>query len=322
MEVAPSNGPVAVPRDSEGLQAYNDSRPIQAYGDNSRPVQAYDNARPSQAYDDVRSAQAYEDKRPMQTYSDGDPSVTGGYKGSPRATQTGYRAVGVDEDGTHKRLCGVRPVTLWLSAALVFAMVALGAVAGGLGSGMKSANDRAIYWYVGSSPVILISNLPIERDSVDNGFLRSATNPPGPTTVTVAHTATISAAAASTTTGGLFVDYAAPLPSMISTVALDCPSLDKQSYLTRRNQTYTLSCFAGLYAGDFADIAAYSFQDCVEACSSHNYWTHNATSCVGALFSVNMSASGTRDYGNCWLKGPSMVTIVGQSGDLSATLQT
>ncbi|KAK1091487.1 hypothetical protein LTR48_006205 [Friedmanniomyces endolithicus] len=294
MEVAPSNGPVAVPRDSEGLQAYNDSRPIQAYSDN-RPTQAYEDARPTHAYDDVRPAQSYEDKRPIQAYSDENPSVRG-YAKSPHATQPGYQAVGVDEDSTHKRLCGLRPVTFWLSAALVFAMVALGAMAGGLGSGMKSANDRAIY---------------------------CATNPPQPTTVTKASTATISAAAAvSTTTGGLFVDYAAPLPSMISTVALDCPSLDKQSYITRRNQTYTLSCFAGLYAGDFADIAAYSFEDCVEACSSHNYWTHNATSCVGALFSVNMSAASTKDYGNCWLKGPSMVTIVGQSGDLSATLQT
>lgn len=144
MEVAPSNGPVAVPRDSEGLQAYNDSRPIQAYSDN-RPTQAYEDARPTHAYDDVRPAQSYEDKRPIQAYSDENPSVRG-YAKSPHATQPGYQAVGVDEDSTHKRLCGLRPVTFWLSAALVFAMVALGAMAGGLGSGMKSANDRAIYW--------------------------------------------------------------------------------------------------------------------------------------------------------------------------------
>ncbi|KAK1069848.1 hypothetical protein LTR12_006537 [Friedmanniomyces endolithicus] len=146
MELAPSNGPVAVSRDSEGLQAYNDSRPVQPYSDNNMPVQAYEGVRPPQAYADARPAQAYEDKRPMQAYNDVNPGAIREYKRSPHATQPGYQAVGVDTDGTHKRLCGLRSATFWLSAALVCAMVALGAIAGGLGSGMKSANDRAIYW--------------------------------------------------------------------------------------------------------------------------------------------------------------------------------
>ncbi|TKA67389.1 hypothetical protein B0A55_07825 [Friedmanniomyces simplex] len=266
MEVVPSNGPVAVPRESEGMQAYN----------TSKPMQAYDNNRPTRAYDD-------------------DKTSPRGYAQSPFATQPVYQPVDKDIDGAHKRLCGLRPVTFWLLTALIFAIVALAAVAGGLGSGMKDARDRAVF---------------------------CATRPPSTTTVGTTSTATISAPAASTTTGGLFVDYAAPDPSMISTVALDCPGLDKQSYETRRNQTYSLSCFAGLFGGDLFDIAAYSYKDCIEACSSYNYWAGNATACVGALFTDKMSGNYTKDYGNCWLKDARLYTITGGPGGLSATLNT
>ncbi|KAK1052429.1 hypothetical protein LTR12_014787 [Friedmanniomyces endolithicus] len=141
MKVAPSNGPVAVPRDSEGLHAYNES-PRKGTRMISQPK-------------GIRipgPTQAYEDKGPIQAYGDGNPDVRG-YATSPHAMQPGYQAIGVDEDRTHKRRCGLRPVTFWLSAALVFALVALGAIAGGLGTGMKSANDRAIYWYVEASPL-------------------------------------------------------------------------------------------------------------------------------------------------------------------------
>jgi len=107
---------------------------------------------------------------------------------------------------------------------------------------------------------------------------------------------------------------------MISTVELDCPNIDKQTYITRRSQTYSLSCSNYLQDGDFADVVAYSYQDCVEACSSHNYWTLNTTACTGVKFSSMMSGSGLPDYGNCWLKDARMFWKTGPDGGVSAQL--
>ncbi|KAK3116137.1 hypothetical protein LTR53_003810 [Teratosphaeriaceae sp. CCFEE 6253] len=232
MEVVPKDDPIALPRESEGLQTYDDTR-------------------------DAR-----------------------GYAAHTFAKQPDYRAVHQGDDDAERRLCGFRLATFWLSAALVLMVVALGAVGGGVGSRLRDIQDRN----------------------------RQCT-----TTVS-------SAAAVSATSGGLLLDFTAPAPSMIATVALDCPNVDKQTYVTRRSDAFTLSCTSGLQGGDFADIAAYSYQDCVEACASHNYWTGNATACVGVEFSSHMSGADTMDYGNCWLKDARMFSIAGTNDSLSAML--
>ncbi|KAK3113750.1 hypothetical protein LTR53_008653 [Teratosphaeriaceae sp. CCFEE 6253] len=270
MEVVPKDDPIALPRESEGLQKYDDTR-------------------------DAR-----------------------GYAAHTFAKQPDYRAVHQGDDDAERRLCGFRPATFWLSAALVLMVVALGAVGGGVGSRLKEVQDRNGQWWV---PITGWHVGYCERAMLIACSPSSISGAPTATTVTAVSTTTVlSAAAVATTSEGLLLDFAAPAPSMISTVALDCPTVDKQTYVTRRSDTYTLSCSSGLQGGDFADIAAYSYQDCVEACASHNYWTGNATACVGVEFSSQMSGADTMDYGNCWLKDARMFSIAGTNDSLSAML--
>ena len=133
-------------------------------------------------------------------------------------------------------------------------------------------------------------------------------------------TATTSTATASTTTGGLLNNYVAPKPTTISTVALDCPSLDKQIYTSNRNQKFTLSCVTGLNGGDVAGIIAYPYEVCIEACASMNYYTGNDTACVGVQISSNLNSAYSTYYGNCWLKDASRTTKTEPSGGMGAVL--
>lgn len=45
---------------------------------------------------------------------------------------------------------------------------------------------------------------------------------------------------------------------------------------------------------------AYSFDDCMKACASYNYYA-GSSACVGVAFSQDLSLIET-NYGTCWLK--------------------
>ena len=117
-------------------------------------------------------------------------------------------------------------------------------------------------------------------------------------TITIATTATLSPGTA-TTTGGLLLNYTAASPTSVSTVSLDCPGQDQKTYTTGHNQTFVLSCYRGLQGADFATMVAYSYADCIEACSSYNAWTANKTGCSGIQFTNTMGATYLNDQGNC-----------------------
>jgi len=138
-------------------------------------------------------------------------------------------------------------------------------------------------------------------------------------TITIASTATMSPATA-TTTGGLLLNYTAAVPTSVSTVALDCPGQDQKTYTTGHNQTFVLSCFRGLQGADFATIVAYSYADCIEACSSYNAWTGNKTGCSGIQFTNTMDATYGKYGCNCWMKNLGFTGKYGEEGGMAATL--
>jgi len=106
MEVAPNNAPIAITRESEGLQAWDGT--------------------PSPGRDEKYGFV----KRPTVT----------------EMNRSGYQHVDDDAQGVQRRLCGFRPSTFWILAVLIFAVVAIGAVGGGIGSQWKAAEDRAAQW--------------------------------------------------------------------------------------------------------------------------------------------------------------------------------
>lgn len=98
MEVVPSKDPIPVPRDHEGMEAYNDG-----HGAGGDPGHHY---------------------APDMRYVP--------------ATETSTR--------TQRRLCGMRITTFLLAMALALVVAAVAAVGGGIGSTLKTAQDRARQW--------------------------------------------------------------------------------------------------------------------------------------------------------------------------------
>ena len=128
-----------------------------------------------------------------------------------------------------------------------------------------------------------------------------------------------------TTTGGLFINYTVASPTSVSIVPVDCPKLDGQVYTTKQDQTYAISCTRDEHAGDIVVILAYTYADCIEACSTANHWAekNNNTACVAVQFDgrmANVSTSSSSRFGNCWLKGASAGTLDHTLGALSARL--
>lgn len=64
-------------------------------------------------------------------------------------------------------------------------------------------------------------------------------------------------------------------------------------------------------------IIAYTIDDCIEACSSMNYFLGNTTLCTAALFSTGMAFDAQGQHANCWLKD--RVSVSGQSSTSAAT---
>jgi len=86
-----------------------------------------------------------------------------------------------------------------------------------------------------------------------------------------------------------------------------------------------MSCINDERSGDIGSIVAYTYIDCIEACSSQNYNQANPTACVAVQFytqlahyaddSVNANA-----YGNCWLKTEVAYKVSHTDGAMSARL--
>ena len=91
-------------------------------------------------------------------------------------------------------------------------------------------------------------------------------------------------------------------PSQIATLALNCPAINDQQYSTIWGQTYLLQCGVSLNNYDLAAIVAYNFEDCIEACSSMNEFSGNATLCTAVVFTADIDAGFPSEHANCWLK--------------------
>ena len=127
----------------------------------------------------------------------------------------------------------------------------------------------------------------------------------------------------SATTTVPFVDYAPLRPSATSdTVALNCPVLDQKKYTTARGQTFLMSCNVGLVYYDLMGMLTYVVDDCIEACSSFNYFTaSNSTNTSKAIYFTDKIYDNWYQHANCWLKTQEEVNGTNENGTLIAVLQ-
>lgn len=106
-------------------------------------------------------------------------------------------------------------------------------------------------------------------------------------------------------------NFSVPAPSTVASVALDCPNLTGQSYISATNHTFTQSCNHDYLNGtsaagnvgtihDIVGIIAYSMNDCMDACSTMNQLQYGLV-CAGVTFNAAMSMMYAH-RANCFLK--------------------
>ncbi|KAK3713315.1 hypothetical protein LTR37_008507 [Vermiconidia calcicola] len=149
------------------------------------------------------------------------------------------RLKAIDRASTRHKIRGLSPLMFGLLVALITAVVVGASVGSGLGSALAEARS-------------------------------------GTPTATVSVTSTVTArseALASPTTNsqGQLVNYAVVPPSDVFSVALDCPNLEGKSYTTTSGDVFSLSCTNGWGGEDLHTFLAYTYQDCINACSYYNY---------------------------------------------------
>jgi hypothetical protein len=73
---------------------------------------------------------------------------------------------------------------------------------------------------------------------------------------------------------------------------------------------------------DVGGLVAYTFFDCVEACSYMNWAWANATFCNAVLFNADIQRNYPDQHSNCWLKNATNISQTSQKYFLRAQLNT
>jgi hypothetical protein len=215
--------------------------------------------------------------------------------------------------------CGLSLTAFACLVALLAGTIVGAAVGGGLGGSL--AHERDQNRYTGTQSVHVRRPLTFPSRA-----LRAATSSLAQRPVSVSSCPTLSpssttptsASASSSPTAGL-TNYAPASPLDIKTVALNCP-VDNTPYITARGQTFLTHCGVGLDGLDLASILAYRFEDCIEACSSMNHYSSNATYCNAIMFSADIDVDYSIKHANCWLKYAEDITGSNEQNTISAQL--
>ncbi|KAI1389603.1 uncharacterized protein F4822DRAFT_205905 [Hypoxylon trugodes] len=129
--------------------------------------------------------------------------------------------------------------------------------------------------------------------------------PSGPETTTPEPTHIPTSTLSSTeSTAYLTTDYAAPRPSRVATLDIDCPALDGTVLDDWEANQYHINCGRRYIGGGdtetWSAVVAYSIQDCLQACSLLNDWWRTNL-CTAVTWCSTMADCTSQFGGNCWL---------------------
>lgn len=216
--------------------------------------------------------------------------------------------------------CGLTLTAFACLVALLAGTIVGAAVGGGLGGSL--AQERHQNRYTDTQSVHVRRPLTFPSRALRAATSSLAQRPVSVSsypTLSPSSTTPTSASASSSPTAGL-INYAPASPLDISTVALNCPAVDNTQYITARGQTFLTHCGVGLSSLDLASILAYRFEDCIEACSSMNHYSGNATYCNAMIFSAVIDGDYSTKHANCWLKYAENITGSNEQYTISAQL--
>ncbi|KAI0837691.1 hypothetical protein F5Y06DRAFT_62760 [Hypoxylon sp. FL0890] len=198
----------------------------------------------------------------------------------------------------------------WVHIAVIAVVLTTSIVGAAVGGGL------------GASLSTCQSNLSQYRDvTLTTQILPSTTNNSFP----MATSASSTAAAFPTTTGGLLVNYTIEPFAKIYNLQVECANLSSTYQMSQDGDKYSVYCGQAFGAGNMKDgnnndvvvrdilsVIAYSMADCLQACSQYTYWSRLAgisTSCGAVMWTSDVAHS--HNTGNCFLKNSTITIGVG-----------
>ncbi|KAJ1325232.1 serine/threonine kinase PknH [Microdochium nivale] len=208
----------------------------------------------------------------------------------------------------------------WLLPAAIAAGLAallVGAlVGGGLGATLNSCQSE------------------LEKTSMQLGTLLSAEPNSAATETPTPSGSAGGSPSFSTTANGLFVAYYPAVPAMVDTLNTNCIALAEQNQTSAQNEVFSVHCGVDLgwgaksavgggdvFVADIVGILVYSFEACIEACSTLNLFETRfkaGTKCHAVVFSWSLANSWSKRKSNCFLKNAT--AIIARTGGLKTAL--
>jgi hypothetical protein len=154
----------------------------------------------------------------------------------------------------HRVPCGLNSVVFTLLVALLTAIIVGAAVGGGIGGSLAHEQNQNKYDHLYIRELAVTVQLTYDLIRALRAATSSLADLQTTTPPSSGASRTISATSSSTTstpTAGVS-NYVVVSPLNISSLALDCPAVDSQSYPTIRGQSYTKHCGVALNGYDLA----------------------------------------------------------------------
>ena len=209
------------------------------------------------------------------------------YNGEEQCDQHPCNRCSSDPRPQSRRVCGLRPVTFFLSIALA-AFVVLAAIAAGVAGSFAAKRGDARYYC-----------LPYHRYEArtDISTCRTASQPQ-PCSSSQAFNAS---SPSSNDTSGL-PTYLYHINDSPFQPTSNCTTLSSNYTSRFTSASFKLQCGLDLYGHDMYSVFVYYFTDCIEACAAVSRWPKLNQTCYGVTFDINFDLTSGGQYGNCFLK--------------------
>jgi hypothetical protein len=117
-------------------------------------------------------------------------------------------------------------------------------------------------------------------------------------------------------TAGLLLNYTVARSQEIYNVTDPCTAARTGQFIAANGGAWTTDCNKGWTGGDVANIWAYAYEECINACASINYRLKSNNRCIRIQWVKNFASAPM--FGNCFLKDNHSTPITNDQGWISA----
>ena len=205
------------------------------------------------------------------------------YNGEEQCDQHPCNRDSSDPRPQSRQVCGLRPVTIFLSIALAV-FVVFAAIAAGLAGSFAA---RRYY--------CLPYNRYEARTDITSCEIASQPQP-------CSSSQAFNASSPSSNKTSALPTYPSHINDSTFQPTSNCTSLSSKYNSRFASASFKLQCGLDLHGHDMYGVFVYYFTDCIEACAAVSKWPDLNQTCYGATFDLNFDLTSGGQYGNCFLK--------------------